>query len=93
MLARSAPRLELRGAGPASRVRRVREAPRPARRPRALIVFYRSAWLAGDTAPYEALPTALGAQGFAVEAVYVTSLKDPAAVAPLRARLHGVRPT
>jgi cobaltochelatase CobN len=55
---------------------------------RALIVFYRSAWLAGDTEPYEALAEALEAQGFAVEALYVTSLKDPAAVAPLRARLE-----
>jgi cobaltochelatase CobN len=53
---------------------------------RALVVFYRSAWLAGDTAPYEALGDAL-AQNFAVEALYVTSLKDPAVVAELRARL------
>jgi len=54
---------------------------------RALIVFYRPAWLAGDTEPYEALAEALEAQGFAVEALYVTSLKDPAVIAPLRARL------
>jgi cobaltochelatase CobN len=58
---------------------------------RALVVFYRSAWLAGDTAPYEALGDAL-AQNFAVEALYVTSLKDPAVVAELRARLAASPP-
>ena len=59
---------------------------------RALIVFYRSAWLAGDTAPFEALADALHAECCAVEAVFVTSLKDPAAIAPLRARLNGEPP-
>ena len=54
---------------------------------RALIVFYRSAWLAGDTAPYEARGAALAARGLSVDAHYVTSLKDPAVVADLRARL------
>ena len=60
--------------------------------PRALIVFYRSAWLAGDTEPYEALADALEARGFAVEALYVTSLKDPSVVAPLRAHLASAPP-
>ena len=64
----------------------------PAEGARALIVFYRSAWLAGDTAPYEALGDALAARGFAVEAFYVTSLKDPAVVAALRARLAATPP-
>jgi cobaltochelatase CobN len=56
--------------------------------PRACVVFYRSAWLAGDIAPYEALCEALERQGFAVEALYVTSLKDPAVVSALRQRLQ-----
>ena len=59
---------------------------------RALVVFYRSAWLAGDTAPYQALGDALAGAGFAVEAVYVTSLKDPAIVSQLRARLAASPP-
>ena len=55
---------------------------------KALITFYRSAWLAGDTAPYEALAEALAREGFAVEALYLTSLKDPAAISALRERLQ-----
>ncbi len=53
--------------------------------PHALIVFYRSIYLAGDLAPIEALAGALRAKGFATTSVYVTSLKDDAALAPLRA--------
>ena len=53
--------------------------------PRALIVFYRSIYLAGDLEPIEALASELAGQGFATTAVYVTSLKDEAAIAPLRA--------
>ena len=53
--------------------------------PRALIVFYRSIYLAGDLEPIEALASELAGQGFATTAVYVTSLKDQAAIAPLRA--------
>ena len=53
--------------------------------PRALIVFYRSHYLADDCAPIEALAEALAGQGFATTAVTVTSLKDEAAVAPLAA--------
>ena len=52
--------------------------------PRALIVFYRSIYLAHDLAPIEALASALAGIGFATVAVYVTSLKDEAAIAPLR---------
>ena len=44
--------------------------------PRALIVFYRSMQLAGDIAPILALADALSLRGFAVEAVFVASLKD-----------------
>lgn len=43
---------------------------------RALIIFYRSYMLVGDTAPIIALSDALAARGFDVEPVFVTSLKD-----------------
>jgi cobaltochelatase CobN len=56
---------------------------------RALIVFYRSIYLANDLAPIEALARALRDKGFAVTSVFVTSLKDDAALAPLRAFLVG----
>src|SRR5208283_1912620 len=52
--------------------------------PRALIVFYRAIYLADDLAPIESLAEALVGQGFATTAVYVTSLKDEAALALLR---------
>ena len=55
---------------------------------RALIVFYRSIYLAGDLAPIEALARALGDKGFATTSVFVTSLKDEAALEPLRAFLE-----
>ncbi len=45
--------------------------------PRATIVFYRSLYLADDAAPVVALAEALRARGFAVEAIYVASLKEP----------------
>ena len=50
---------------------------------RALIVFYRSIYLADDLAPIDALANALEARGFAVTCAYVTSLKDAAVRAPL----------
>src|SRR5271168_157906 len=50
---------------------------------RALIVFYRSIYLADDLAPIDALANALEARGFAVSCAYVTSLKDAAVRAPL----------
>src|SRR5271165_6526449 len=53
--------------------------------PRALIVFYRSIYLANDLAPIEALARALSAKGFSATSVYVASLKDEAAHAPLQA--------
>ncbi|MBH0236281.1 cobaltochelatase subunit CobN [Methylobrevis albus] len=49
--------------------------------PAALVVCYRSVLAAGDGAPVAALADALLGEGFAVTTVYVTSLKDPAAVA------------
>ena len=53
----------------------------------ALIVFYRSIYLANDLAPIQALARALRDKGFAVTSVFVTSLKDEAALSPLRAFL------
>ena len=48
--------------------------------PRALVVFYRSIYLAGDLEPVEALARALRDKGFAVASVFLTSLKDEAAL-------------
>jgi cobaltochelatase CobN len=56
--------------------------------PRALIVFYRSIYLASDLAPIDALARALRSKGFATTSVFVTSLKDEAALAPLSAFLE-----
>ena len=60
--------------------------------PSALIVFYRAWMLAADTAPVAALAHALASRGFGVTAVYVRSLKDEAAVAPLGELLEADRP-
>jgi len=61
--------------------------PAPADAPRALILFYRSAFMSGDVEPYEALADALRAENFRVEALFATSLKDAEVVAELRRRL------
>jgi cobaltochelatase CobN len=68
--------------------------PRPGRgrAPVALILFYRSVYLAGDTAPITALSTALAARGLAALPVYVTSLKDEAAVAVVEHLITRHRP-
>ncbi len=58
----------------------------------ALIIFYRSYLVAGDTTPVTALADALCARGLAVEAVFVSSLKDRAAISFLRARFARSRP-
>ncbi len=58
----------------------------------ALVVFYRSAYLAADTAPMLALAQALAARGLAVTSVYVSSLKDPAAAGPLANLIGSCRP-
>jgi cobaltochelatase CobN len=47
--------------------------------PRALVLLYRSVFLAADSRAIDALAEALAARGFAVESMFVTSLKDPAA--------------
>jgi cobaltochelatase CobN len=48
---------------------------------KALILFYRSLALAGDTEPIVALADALHAREIAVEALFVTSLKDGESIA------------
>jgi cobaltochelatase CobN len=48
--------------------------------------------LAADTAPVAALADALAERGFAVTAVYVTSLKDEAAIGPLRDLIAAEKP-
>ena len=53
--------------------------PLTAAAPHALVVFYRSALLAADTAPVSALADALRARGLRVSCAYVTALKDAAA--------------
>jgi cobaltochelatase CobN len=58
----------------------------------ALIVFYRSFMLAGDTAPIGALADALAARGLGVTAIFVTSLKDADAIAGVRAELAREKP-
>ncbi len=55
--------------------------------PHALLTFYRSALLAGDTAPIAALADALAARGARVTAFAVSSLKDAAAAEALAALL------
>jgi cobaltochelatase CobN len=59
--------------------------------PQALIVFYRSIFLASDTTPIDALAEALAARGVGVRCAYVTSLKDAEVQAPL-ARLLSQTP-
>ena len=58
----------------------------------ALIVFYRSFMVAGDTAPVGALADALAARGLDVTAIFVTSLKDADAIAWVRAELAREKP-
>ena len=63
-----------------------------AARPAALVVLYRSALVAADTAPITALMTALDAQGLTPLAAAVTSLKDPAVAEPLQRLIAARRP-
>ena len=60
----------------------------PPKAARALIVFYRSIYLASDLEPIDALARALRDKGFAVTSVFVTSLKDDAALESLRTFLE-----
>ncbi|MDQ0512830.1 cobaltochelatase subunit CobN [Ancylobacter amanitiformis] len=61
-------------------------------RPAIPVIFYRSMWLAGDTAPVEALCAALAARGLAPHPIFVASLREPASVAFLRAALVEMNP-
>ncbi len=60
--------------------------------PLAVIVFYRSHLLADDVAPITALAEALAARGLGVRALFVSSLKDPAAAGVIAERLAAWRP-
>ncbi len=66
--------------------------PAVASAPLALLVCYRAWLLAADTAPIIALADALAERGFRVTTIYVTSLKDPAAIMPLAALINDKRP-
>jgi cobaltochelatase CobN len=79
---------------PVPRMGLFREACRPATAgaARATIVFYRSALLAADTAPISTLASALAARGVAVDAVFVSSLKDPLAAEPLAEHIAATQP-
>ena len=59
---------------------------------RALLVFYRSAYLADDIAPITAMADALAERGLAVEAAFATSLKDAESAAFLSAAIDAFPP-
>ncbi|CAH1663460.1 cobaltochelatase subunit CobN [Chelatococcus asaccharovorans] len=60
--------------------------------PTALIIVYRSVYLAGDTAPITALAAALAQRGLTPVALFVSSLKDPEAIAVVEAAIDRERP-
>jgi cobaltochelatase CobN len=59
---------------------------------RVLVVFYRSMYLANDTAPVDALCAALTERGLWPVALFVTSLKDAASLEFLECALHEHQP-
>ncbi len=59
---------------------------------RALILFYRSLLQAGDTEPIVALADALSTRDLSVEALFVTSLKDPDAIAYVGSEIAREKP-
>lgn len=59
---------------------------------RVLIVGYRALVNAGDAAPIEAMAGELATAGFAVQPVWVTSLKDPEVAGPLNEVLASFKP-
>lgn len=61
-------------------------------RGKTLIIFYRSLLLAGDLEPIRALAEACAAKSLDVTATFVTSLKDPAIAASVRAEISRERP-
>ena len=60
--------------------------------PHVLVLVYRSAALGNDLAPAAALTAALGARGLDTLVMAVSSLKDPEAVAAVRAAIARQRP-
>ncbi len=61
-------------------------------RPRATIVFYRSHLACGDTEPITALAQALWRRGLSVQAMFASSLKEPAAAGFVADGLRASRP-
>ena len=61
------------------------------RQPVVPVVFYRSALLAADTAPIDALCEALAARGLAPAPLVIPSLKDPEAERLRAPRAHAIR--
>ncbi|MCJ8141962.1 cobaltochelatase subunit CobN [Ancylobacter sp. A5.8] len=61
-------------------------------RPVIPVIFYRSMWLAGDTAPVDALCAALAARGLEPRPIFVASLKEPFSIAFLREALTARKP-
>ncbi len=58
----------------------------------AFILFYRSAYLAGDCAPVSALAVGLARENFRVVSFYISSLKDLSACAPLGQEIAAQNP-
>ncbi|MDF2618394.1 MAG: cobaltochelatase, CobN subunit [Xanthobacteraceae bacterium] len=56
------------------------------------VIFYRSMWLAGDTAPVDALCDALAARGLSPKPIFVASLREPASAAFLKQALAAMEP-
>ncbi|TSJ62672.1 cobaltochelatase subunit CobN [Starkeya sp. 3C] len=56
------------------------------------VIFYRSMELAGDTAPVDALCTALAARGLTPKPIFVASLKEPTSIAFLKEALAALDP-
>lgn len=80
------------GVTPADSPAPLSEAPGPLAGRRILITFYRSALVAADTAPVEALFTAFRAQGATVTGLYAPSLKAPGLADELRASVTAQKP-
>ena len=60
--------------------------------PAAAVVFYRSYLTAADTAPVDAMLTALRARGFGAQGLFVPSLKSPGSAAFLQTALARIAP-
>ena len=80
------------GPVPLERALAVGAAPLAEETAHALVLIYRSAALGGDRAPAAALTTALSARGIGTLVLAVSSLKDPEAVAAVRAAISARKP-